>query len=60
MLSTRQFLQVLQNFDIIGSAEHIVAEIAEAGRSIPPYAADRPGKIMPGVKSQWTDALKSG
>ena len=58
-LSMRMFLQVLENFDIIQSAKAVVAEIAEAGRAASRYAANRPGKIAPGLKSQWTDPLKS-
>ena len=58
MLSTRMFLKVLENFEVIGSAGEIVAEIAAAGRALARYAADRPGKIAPGVRSQWTDPLK--
>lgn len=58
MLSTRMFLKVLENFEIIESASQIVSEIADAGRTVARYAADRPGKIAPGVKAQWTDPLK--
>ena len=59
MLSTRMFLKVLENFEIIGSASDILTKIVDAGRALARYAADRPGKVAPGVKSQWTDPLKT-
>ncbi|BDA85462.1 hypothetical protein Sa4125_30040 [Aureimonas sp. SA4125] len=58
MLSTRMFLKVLENFEIIESASQIISDIADAGRTVSRYASDRPGKIAPGLKSQWTDPLK--
>jgi hypothetical protein len=58
MLSTRLFLKTLENFGRVASAEIIIREIAEKGRSVARYAVDRPGKIDPKTRSQWTDALQ--
>lgn len=57
MLSTRLFLQVLENFSVIPSATAIMREIVSAGRTAARYAADRPGKVDPGTRSQWADVL---
>lgn len=59
-LSTRSFLTTLQNFGVIQSATAIIHEIAIAGRNVAPYRVDRPGRIGPGTKSQWSDSLQDG
>ncbi|AZO23612.1 hypothetical protein EJ070_25015 [Mesorhizobium sp. M1E.F.Ca.ET.045.02.1.1] len=58
MLSTRLFLQVLENFGRLQSAQSLYQEIVEAGRNLGRYAVDRPGRVQRGVKSQWTDVLQ--
>lgn len=58
MLSTRLFLKTLENFGRIPSAATILREIAEKGRAIARYSVDRPGRLSPSIKSQWTDVLK--
>ena len=59
VLSTRAFLRTLENFGQIPSAERIIEEIARAGRQLARYMADRPGRISPGVRMTWADALES-
>jgi hypothetical protein len=59
-LSTRAFLTTLQNFGRIPSANDILREIIAAGRNVSPYIVDRPGRLAPGVKSQWTESLLDG
>jgi hypothetical protein len=58
MLSTRLFLKTLENFGRVKSADAIIREIAEKGRSVARYAVDRPGKVDLKTRSQWTDALQ--
>lgn len=57
VLSTRAFLRTLENFGRIASAESIVGEIAQAGRQLARYMADRPGRPSPGTKTTWADVL---
>jgi hypothetical protein len=59
-LSTRAFLQTLQNFGKIPSAADVVSEIANAGRNLARYMADRPGMVDRNTRSTWTDTLKTG
>jgi hypothetical protein len=59
-LSTRAFLQTLQNFGKISSAADVIAEIARAGRVLARYMADRPGVVDRNTKSTWTDTLGIG
>jgi hypothetical protein len=59
-LSTRAFLTTLQNFGRIPSALDVLREIISAGRTVSPYTVDRPGRLGPGTKSQWTDSLQDG
>jgi hypothetical protein len=59
-LSTRAFLTTLQNFGRIPSAVDVLREIIAAGRTVSPYTVDRPGRLGPGTKSQWTDSLQDG
>lgn len=59
-LSTRAFLQTLQNFGKISSAAEIISEIANAGRILARYMADRPGVVARNTKSTWTDTLQIG
>jgi hypothetical protein len=59
-LSTRAFLQTLQNFGKIASAADIISEIAGAGRGLAKYMADRPGVVGRNTKSTWTDTLEIG
>lgn len=56
-LSTRAFLQVLQNYGRIVSAMDVYREIDAAGRRLARYMVDRPGIIGPGAKTTWTDPL---
>jgi hypothetical protein len=56
-LSTRAFLRTLENFGIIPSAEAVISEIAEAGRSLARYMADRPGRTTPGAQTTWSAGL---
>jgi hypothetical protein len=56
-LSTRAFLQTLQNLGIIPSAAEVVREIAAAGRMLARYLADRPGMVARNTRSTWTDTF---
>lgn len=56
-LSTRAFLQTLQNYGVIPSAMQIIAEIAAAGRALSRYTSDRPGLLGGGAKTSWASAL---
>ena len=57
-LSTRAFLTTLENYGIITSAAAILQEVADAGRKVAPYRAERPGRLDVGARSEWTSALK--
>jgi hypothetical protein len=57
-LSTRAFLNVLENYAVIPSAAAILREVADAGRKVAPYRVERPGKIDGGTRSEWTSGLK--
>ncbi len=57
VLSTRAFLRTLENFGRIASAERIVEDIAQAGRQLARYMADRPGRMSPGTKTTWAEIL---
>lgn len=59
VLSTRAFLRTLENFGRIASADDIIHEIANAGRQLARYTADRPGRPFPGTRTTWTDVLES-
>jgi hypothetical protein len=51
VLSTRAFLQTLQNYGLVESADAIIADIAAGARTVAPYNADRPGQLGPGVRT---------
>ena len=57
VLSTRAFLQTLQNYGLVESAEAVIAEIAANARKVAPFNADRPGQLGPGVRADWKVAL---
>jgi hypothetical protein len=57
VLSTRAFLRTLANFRIIPSAEAVTEEIANAGRKLARYLADRPGRLSAGTKTTWAEVL---
>ena len=59
VLSTRAFLRTLANFRIIPSAETVIEDIADAGRKLARYLADRPGRLSPGTKTTWADVLNA-
>ena len=56
-LSTRSFLQTLENFGVIPSAKEVILTIAAAGRTLARYGADRPGRLEGGRRTQWTGPL---
>ena len=58
VLSTRAWLQGLENAGVIPSAADVIAAVQANGRSISRYAADRPAVITPGTKSDWIDQTK--
>ncbi len=58
VLSTRAWLQGLENAGVIPSASDVIAAVQANGRSISRYAADRPAIITPGTKSDWIDETK--
>lgn len=60
VLSTRAFLQTLENLDIIESARTILDEIEKGGRKVAPYNADRPALVGARGKSKtsWKAALR--
>lgn len=57
VLSTRALLRTLENFGRIVSAEAILGEIAQAGRQLARYLADRPGRPSPGTRTTWAEVL---
>ena len=57
VLSTRALLQTLENFGRIASAEHIINQLALAGRHLARYMADRPGRPVPATRTSWADVL---
>jgi hypothetical protein len=57
VLSTRAFLQTLENFGRIASAQALIAEVADAGRRLSNYMADRPGRPTPGTRTTWAEVL---
>ncbi len=57
VLSTRAFLRALENYGRIPSAQAVIAEVADAGRLLSKYMADRPGRPEPGTKTSWADVL---
>jgi hypothetical protein len=60
VLSTRAFPRTLENFGRIPSAEAVIAEIADAGRKLARYLADRPGQSSRGTKTTWAEVMASG
>ena len=60
VLSTRAFLQTLENLDVIDSARRILDDIERGGRKPAPYMADRPALVGASgkAKSSWASALK--
>ncbi|MEJ0052509.1 MAG: hypothetical protein WDN02_15130 [Methylovirgula sp.] len=61
VLSTRPFLQTLENMNLIPSAQTIISDIeAKSGRRVARYAADRPALIgrTGRTRSNWTDTVK--
>jgi len=59
VLSTRAFLRALANFKVIPSDEAVIEEIANAGRKLARYLADRPGRLSPGTKTTWSEVLEA-
>lgn len=59
MLSTRIFLKTLENFGRIASASEVIRQVADAGREMARYAADRPGRLAGNARSTWTDVLST-
>lgn len=58
MLSTRLFPQSSRKFWPSAIGASLYQEIVETGRNPGRYAVDRPGRVQPSVKSQWTDVLQ--
>lgn len=63
VLSTRAFLQTLENLGVIESAKAILTDIEQnGGRRVAPYQADRPALVGASgrAKTSWRAALKNG
>lgn len=60
VLSTRAFLQTLQNLEVIASASQVLADIERGGRIVAPYMADRPGLVGSKGRSKtaWRSAIR--
>ena len=60
VLSTRAFLQTLENLEVIASARRILDDIERGGRTVAPYQADRPALVgaTGRTRSSWKAALK--
>ena len=58
-LSTRAFLQTLENLKVIKSAKSVLADIERGGRVVAPYMADRPALVGPKKRSKtaWTSII---
>ena len=57
VLSTRALLRSLENFGLIASADDIIADIADAGRQLSRYMADRPRHPLLGTRTTWAEVL---
>jgi hypothetical protein len=60
LLSTRMFLQTLENYGRLASATEALQAIAHAGRTLSRYGVDRPGRLDARTKTDWTDTLRTG
>jgi hypothetical protein len=58
VLSTRQFLLMLERLGAIPSYMHIIAEIEAGGRAPPRYMVDRPAIAGAGMRSDWKNKVE--
>ena len=58
VLSTRAWLQALENANMIPSAVDIIQEVQANGRNLARYIADQPAVISAGTRSDWIEHAK--